>query len=99
MRRMEKENAKREKARAVRSGEKPAVPKPVLELKPRKLEIKEEKVAKDFFGRVIVIPDATDEDGGSRENRDVEEAAKVWYKFNEGFSNAVRNPLYVRDFL
>ncbi|KAI9028470.1 hypothetical protein DFJ74DRAFT_658916 [Hyaloraphidium curvatum] len=69
------------------------------------------KAATDFFGRPLKKESAfaddeedENEDQGQkpRKKARTEESKaqfKVLYKFNEGFSNAVRTPVYMRDFL
>jgi len=34
-----------------------------------------------------------------RQHRQAKAQHRVWYKFNEGFSNAVRKTLHIKDFL
>ncbi|KAJ3174600.1 hypothetical protein HDU87_007082 [Geranomyces variabilis] len=60
-----------------------------------------EQIARDFFGRPVIVPpkpslavDISDSD-----NPPPLLQGKVAFRFNEGFSNAVRKTLYVRDFL
>lgn len=73
----------------------PATPIPVP-VKPLKIQ----KVAKDFFGRVVSPPkqDSENQKKPVNVNLGVKKHAIV-YKFNEGFSNAVRKPVYVKDFM
>eukprot|EP00842_Homolaphlyctis_polyrhiza_P006441 jgi/Hompol1/6799/HPOL_001203-RA len=55
--------------------------------------------ARDFFGRVIqsgpVESKPSDLSGKENDRANI----KIAFKFNEGFSNAVRTPVYVKDFL
>ncbi|KAJ3153578.1 hypothetical protein HDU89_000620 [Geranomyces variabilis] len=63
---------------------------------------KPEQIARDFFGRPVLVPpkqsvgamDISDSD-----NPPALLQGKVAFRFNEGFSNAVRKTLYVRDFI
>ncbi|KAJ3044637.1 hypothetical protein HDV00_001563 [Rhizophlyctis rosea] len=81
--------------------------KPVVALTPKVVE--EEKPALDFFGRPIVVKDEGDGDATSGGKKALKSAGaraqasvgirRVVFKFNEGFSNAVRKPVYVRDLL
>ncbi|KAI9343040.1 hypothetical protein DFJ73DRAFT_523020 [Zopfochytrium polystomum] len=66
---------------------------------------KSKKVAKDFFGRPLGQPDthstqrvalAPKDDNAGVEGKDT---VKVVFRYSEGFSNAVRKPLKIRDFL
>jgi len=34
-----------------------------------------------------------------RQHRQAKAQQRIWYKFNEGFSNAVRKTLHIKDFL
>ncbi|KAJ3026307.1 UNVERIFIED_CONTAM: Chromosome transmission fidelity protein 18 [Siphonaria sp. JEL0065] len=65
-------------------------------------------IAKDFFGRPIVVVDENESvdipmDGATvvKRKRVIEKAPEplISYKFNEGFSNAVRKPMKVREFM
>jgi chromosome transmission fidelity protein 18 len=56
-----------------------------------------EKVKKDFFGRVI-----HDTDEGKRQRIDADATKiqpKVWVRYHEGYSNAVRKPVIFADLL
>lgn len=55
------------------------------------------KVKRDFFGRVIPENSAQ----GQRERNRVgnKPKVKVWIKYHEGFNNAVRRPITVKDFM
>ncbi|RUS19855.1 hypothetical protein BC937DRAFT_86802 [Endogone sp. FLAS-F59071] len=62
-----------------------------------------EKPPMDFFGRPLVIATTsndnqtnTDKTGGSSKKTQ-KNNHKIWYKFHEGFSNAVRKPLTIRE--
>lgn len=70
--------------------------------KTSKIVPKAEKVRKDFFGRVIeakkVDPGSTSlETSTSTESKS--ELFGVYYKFKEGFSNAVRRNLKIKQIL
>ncbi|KAF9129908.1 hypothetical protein BGW39_003643 [Mortierella sp. 14UC] len=62
----------------------------VLPMEPE-LSLKE---ATDFFGRAIVVPDSSHAGAGGTLSLDMMDRPKkktrIWYKFNEGFSNAVK---------
>lgn len=66
----------------------------------------EEKPEKDFFGRQIVkTVVSTSTVGANQEEPIVKKIGKavgnsdVWFRFNEGFSNAVRRNVYIKDLL
>ncbi|KAJ1566789.1 hypothetical protein HK405_008400, partial [Cladochytrium tenue] len=50
----------------------------------------------DFFGRTV---EPSNDTGGGATGGSAPAPARVVYRFNEGFSNAVRKPLKMRDFL
>ncbi|KAF7726258.1 hypothetical protein EC973_008968 [Apophysomyces ossiformis] len=58
--------------------------------------MKVEATEKDFFGRPIVRKGI---DEVMQENEGAKRSVRVSYRYHEGFSNAVRKPLLVRDFL
>uniref|UniRef100_H0WNH7 Chromosome transmission fidelity protein 18 homolog n=1 Tax=Otolemur garnettii TaxID=30611 RepID=H0WNH7_OTOGA len=66
---------------------------------------REEQPERDFFGRVIIrsvaAPRAEDMEKDAVERRIGIAAGRseVWFRFNEGVSNAVRRSLYIRDLL
>ncbi|XP_003790803.1 chromosome transmission fidelity protein 18 homolog [Otolemur garnettii] len=66
---------------------------------------REEQPERDFFGRVIIrsvaAPRAGDMEKDAVERRIGIAAGRseVWFRFNEGVSNAVRRSLYIRDLL
>ncbi|KAI8617322.1 hypothetical protein BC830DRAFT_1114090 [Chytriomyces sp. MP71] len=81
---------------------------------PKPIDVKKLKaVPKDFFGRPIIVVDDDDQAQGMNEvettnftvvkkkKRAIErkEEPAVTFKFNEGFSNAVRKPMKVSDFM
>jgi hypothetical protein len=65
------------------------------------------KEAVDFFGRTITVtsgpPGSLDGSlGTGPEDREQAKAAKkmrIWYKFNEGFSNAVKAKVFINELL
>ncbi|KAI9201867.1 uncharacterized protein BJ171DRAFT_196839 [Polychytrium aggregatum] len=66
-------------------------------LVPKKLDIESEAVARDFFGRPILVDQKKQEKENAAANADPK--PQVTYKFNEGFSNAVRKPLLMSQLL
>jgi chromosome transmission fidelity protein 18 len=59
---------------------------------------KERATKRDFFGRKVIVPTKTDKETGEV----VKEGAtrgRVWVSFHEGFSNAVRKPITLQEFL
>ena len=58
-----------------------------------------ERVKKDFFGRVI----AEEPDDGKRRRTDSSNSLKiqpkVWVRFHDGYSNAVRKPVVFSELL
>ncbi|XP_018496429.1 chromosome transmission fidelity protein 18 homolog [Galendromus occidentalis] len=65
--------------------------------------IQPERVRKDFFGRVIKKKSLSDESPSQQTEREQEEAKSesysVYYRFKEGFSNAVRKNLKIKQIL
>ncbi|XP_045396999.1 chromosome transmission fidelity protein 18 homolog isoform X2 [Lemur catta] len=69
--------------------------------------VREEQPERDFFGRVVVrsaaAPRAEDvaleKDTVERRMGTAVGRSEVWFRFNEGVSNAVRRSLYIRDLL
>lgn len=61
------------------------------------------KVTRDFFGRIVVVPDGeTAADKAKREaraNGKGKQNLGVWITFNEGYSNAVRKPITLAEFM
>ncbi|KAI9143128.1 P-loop containing nucleoside triphosphate hydrolase protein [Paraphysoderma sedebokerense] len=56
-----------------------------------------EKAPVDFFGRPIpAAPESLDSQGNAKPEK---LKVRIWYKFNEGYSNAVRKPITIREFL
>ncbi|XP_063473038.1 chromosome transmission fidelity protein 18 homolog isoform X3 [Symphalangus syndactylus] len=68
---------------------------------------REEQPEKDFFGRVVVRSTAVlsaedtapEQDSVERRMGTAVGRSEVWFRFNEGVSNAVRRSLYIRDLL
>ncbi|KAK5801825.1 P-loop containing nucleoside triphosphate hydrolase protein [Linnemannia elongata] len=60
------------------------------------------KEATDFFGRAIVVQDKNTSGGGGVSSLEMERSKKktrIWYKFNEGFSNAVKAKVFINELL
>lgn len=60
------------------------------------------KEATDFFGRAIVVQDKNASGGGGVSSLEMERSKKktrIWYKFNEGFSNAVKAKVFINELL
>lgn len=55
------------------------------------------KVKRDFFGRIVgqTVP-LRERDGNRSAGR---EKVRVWVKYHEGFNNAVRRPITLKDFM
>ncbi|KAJ3271775.1 hypothetical protein HDV01_006383 [Terramyces sp. JEL0728] len=62
----------------------------------QKSKLKTEKPSKDFFGRVI-NPQLGSSNKVGKTGLDKKKSKGILYKFNEGYSNAVRKPFYVKD--
>jgi len=69
------------------------------------IHVEPEQTAKDFFGRVLE-PRTLEENGGVAQKLTIQEAERkrrterrIWYKFNEGFSNAVKMKRTLADIL
>ncbi|KAJ3163636.1 hypothetical protein HDU86_000222 [Geranomyces michiganensis] len=62
---------------------------------------KSEQIARDFFGRPVAVPpkEAIPMDISDSDRPPPLLQGKVAFRFNEGFSNAVRKTLHVRDFM
>ena len=58
------------------------------------------RVARDFFGRPIVIPDGKDSASASasKKSESVEPKMTLWYVQNDGVSNAVRRNVKISSF-
>ncbi|KAH9271827.1 hypothetical protein BASA83_005929 [Batrachochytrium salamandrivorans] len=59
----------------------------------------EAQLPRDFFGRLIETKAVMEDDPSDKKNLRLGSGVKISYKFNEGFSNAVRTTVYVKDFL
>lgn len=55
------------------------------------------KVKRDFFGRII--PENSAQAQRERNRAGSKPKVKVWIKYHEGFNNAVRRPITVKDFM
>ncbi|XP_078611999.1 chromosome transmission fidelity protein 18 homolog [Branchiostoma floridae x Branchiostoma japonicum] len=82
-----------------------AVPNHLAKLQPKKITVAEEKPAVDFFGRVIKKKtpernkDASTNNSSTRQQVSRAGMGTIFYKFNEGFSNAIRKNIPIRDLL
>lgn len=54
---------------------------------------------RDFFGRVINEVRPTSTSGAEEDKSQKEEEPKVWVSFREGYSNAVKRPLTLKELL
>jgi hypothetical protein len=54
---------------------------------------------KDSLSSSTSFSQSTTGSGSAAANRKEEKAKKVHYKFNEGFSNAVKRTVFIKDFL
>ncbi|XP_056018073.1 chromosome transmission fidelity protein 18 homolog [Ostrea edulis] len=74
------------------------VPNHLQKLEAKPVMSKEEMVERDFFGRIIKrkTPEAKKEN--EKEKKNVLNT-DIWFHFTEGFSNAVRRNVRVKDFL
>ncbi|XP_076649239.1 chromosome transmission fidelity protein 18 homolog [Halictus rubicundus] len=69
---------------------------------PKKIEAeKKEIVYKDFFGRIVTVNEdkQKNKDKESNNSRDILMKTGIWYKYKEGFSNAVRRKIIMADLL
>ncbi|KAF9576690.1 hypothetical protein EC968_005463 [Mortierella alpina] len=81
---------------------------------PTSMDVDGEKLGReavDFFGRVIVQPQVAgssldgslaaglDGQGGAGGNVKPKKKTRIWYKFNEGFSNAVKAKVFIHELL
>ena len=70
-------------------------------------EGKRKKVKRDFFGRVVVEEvreedDCDSDEGIKRQKRKLQEAkeqGRIWVTFHEGYSNAVRKPISLKEMM
>jgi chromosome transmission fidelity protein 18 len=73
----------------------------------RAIDMRVKGVKRDFFGRVVktVIPTAKEEADGTFKMKTKAgrsagaEEGRVWVSFNEGFSNAVRKPITLKELM
>jgi len=56
---------------------------------------------RDFFGRIIdkVGPNSTGNESGVKSVKHKEDGGRVWVSFHEGFSNAVKKPITLRELM
>ncbi|ERE68689.1 putative chromosome transmission fidelity protein 18 like protein [Cricetulus griseus] len=72
-----------------------------------KKAVVQEQPERDFFGRVVIRRVAVPSREAEAPEKDTDEwrmgvavgRSEVWFRFNEGVSNAVRRSLYIRDLL
>jgi len=65
------------------------------------------KIKRDFFGRVVVEEVRQDDDGDLDENvkrqkrklQEAKEMGRIWVTFHEGYSNAVRKPISLKEMM
>ncbi|XP_006814806.1 chromosome transmission fidelity protein 18 homolog, partial [Saccoglossus kowalevskii] len=79
------------------------VPRHKEKLQPKKFDIVEDQPTRDFFGRIVKVP--LKENTGEQES-EAEENKKskrnncvLWYKFHEGYTNAIRRNIQIKDLL
>ncbi|MCJ8747698.1 hypothetical protein PDJAM_G00156220 [Pangasius djambal] len=105
---------KMEKVEELKEVKKPQAKKQMIRNHQQRLEnivketVVESKPEMDFFGRAVVPKEkpaansATDEDGKPSGSLQIGKAvgnSDVWFRFNEGVSNAVRRNVYIRELL
>ncbi|KZC08339.1 Chromosome transmission fidelity protein 18 like protein [Dufourea novaeangliae] len=85
---------------ANKQNSKPKLPNPTKQSKQIGMETKE-MVYKDFFGRVITLTQDKQQKSHKEFNssRDLLTKHGVWYKYKEGFSNAVRRNIIMEELL
>ncbi|OQO06926.1 hypothetical protein B0A48_07492 [Cryoendolithus antarcticus] len=69
---------------------------------PADLGEKSVKVVRDFFGRIKEVPlraEMSERQKVEQGKLEEKEAGRVWVTFNEGFSNAVRKPLTMKELM
>ena len=66
-----------------------------------KIQAQATKVKRDFFGRVIknTRPASAGKGAQKGDSKTDDEAGRVWVSFHEGFSNAVRKPITLKELL
>lgn len=69
---------------------------PVVPSKRKEPPVKTAAVKRDFFGRIIAVVEDNDIDSGTVPDP-VNTGKAAFYRFNEGFSNAVRRNIKIRD--
>ncbi|KAJ7390212.1 hypothetical protein OS493_026722 [Desmophyllum pertusum] len=77
---------------------KPKKPVVVLSLDTRKAKPRETKPALDFFGRPVKVKPKLTE-GNTSSQAPQAKPSLIWFRFNEGYSNAVRKNVKVQEFL
>ncbi|XP_070580731.1 chromosome transmission fidelity protein 18 homolog isoform X2 [Ptychodera flava] len=84
-------------------GKKP-VPRHKEKLEAKKITLRDEKPVQDFFGRVIEAAPKSNTDESNEGGAEEAHAANVikntlWYKFKEGYTNAIRRQVRIQDLL
>ncbi|XP_071854788.1 chromosome transmission fidelity protein 18 homolog isoform X3 [Apostichopus japonicus] len=90
-----------------RTGDNGSVPRHKQKLAPKFLDTSENKPVKNFFSRFKKIPqkpkpDSSGTDCRAKEKEPEEEklvTGKLWFQFNQGFTNAVRKTVKIQDLL
>lgn len=82
-----------------RGESKPKKPVLVLSLETSKAKPREAKPALDFFGRPIKAKPQLAEQNGRKRQSLQSKPSVIWFRFNEGYSNAVRKSVKVQEFL
>ncbi|XP_068762214.1 chromosome transmission fidelity protein 18 homolog [Montipora capricornis] len=82
-----------------RGESKPKKPVVVLSLETSKAKPREAKPALDFFGRPIKAKPQLAEQNGRKRQSLQSKPSLIWFRFNEGYSNAVRKSVKVQEFL
>ncbi|XP_077980244.1 chromosome transmission fidelity protein 18 homolog [Glandiceps talaboti] len=84
----------------------PAVPRHKQQLEAKKIQqVEEIKPSRDFFGRIIKRTPPSKQNDSQQTEGDSQQAISdlgnngLWYKFNEGFTNAIRRQVHIQDLL
>ena len=84
-------------------GEKPvavAVPNHLQKLQAKAIDVAiAERSPVDFFGRKIVISEAKREEMAKKDANSEIVSSDIWFKFKEGYNNAVRRNVKMKDLL
>jgi len=67
------------------------------------IQIKKPNVKKDFFGRIVKEVRHQDSENGKGTSKQMlekeKDGVKIWVTYNEGFSNAVRKPITLKELM